>query len=183
MIGRPLVRALVDAGHEVVGIARSDESRAVLESLGATGVVCDVYDRDRLVGVVVGAAPELILDELTDLPDDPADIARDGASGNARIRREGTDNLLAAASAAGVTRFVVQSVAWPLTGDGGDAVRHMEDSVLAIGGTVVRYGQFYGPGTYHATRPDEGPVVQVDEAARRTLELLERPGEVIVVVD
>ena len=72
---------------------------------------------------------------------------------NARIRREGTRNLLAAAEAAGVDRFLVQSVAWTMSGDGGAAVAEMEQMVLAVDGVVLRYGQYYGPGTYYPTEP------------------------------
>ena len=58
----------------------------------------------------------------------------------------------------------------------------MEEVVLAAAGVVVRYGQFYGAGTYHAERPVDGPAIQIDEAARRTLELLDAPPGSVVTL-
>ena len=102
---------------------------------------------------------------------------------NARIRRQGTANLLAAARAAGATRFLAQSVAWRLDGDGGAATEELERSVLAAGGVVLRYGQFYGPGTYHEQAPPPPPRVHVDQAARRTVAALEAPTGVLTIVE
>lgn len=65
------------------------------------------------------------------------------------MRREGTRNLLAAANAAGASRFVAQSIAWQLSGEAGAAVAELERLVLAAGGVVLRYGRLYGPGTYY----------------------------------
>jgi hypothetical protein len=101
---------------------------------------------------------------------------------NARIRREGTRNLLAAARAAGARRFLAQSVAWPLPGDAGAAVEEMERSVLEAGGVVIRYGQLYGPGTYYEQAPPP-PRVHVDEAARRTVEALAAPPGIVEIVE
>ena len=95
----------------------------------------------------------------------------------------GTANLVAAALVAGAGRFVTQSVAWPLPGAGGRAVDEMEAMVLAVEGVVVRYGQLYGPGTFHpANRPDP-PRVDIDDAAARTLPALTAPSGVISIVD
>lgn len=181
VIGQRIVALLRADGHDVVAMTRSPDGASALALLGADAVLCDVYDRDRVREVVRDSDADLIIDELTDLPDDVADIAG-RLQGNDRIRREGTANLLDAAAAAGIDRFVVQSVAWELPGDSGAAVRDMEDAVLAAGGTVLRYGQFYGPGTYHATRPDD-PAVHIDEAARRTVELMSEPGDTYVITD
>ncbi len=82
--------------------------------------------------------------ELTDLPDDRAHIPEHRA-GNARMRRQGTRNLLAATQAASANRFIAQSVAWKIPGDGGAAVEEHERAVLDFSGVVIRYGQFYGP--------------------------------------
>lgn len=182
VIGRRLVPLLVEAGHEVAGMTRSPERIDLLRSLGATPVVCDVYDVDGLERAVAEHEPDMVIHQLTDLPDDPTEIAGFGAA-NARIRRDGTANLLAAAASAGVHRLLAQSVAWELRGDGGAAVQEMEQMVLGAGGVVVRYGQFYGPGTYHADRPATGPAIHVDEAARRTLDLLAAPSGVVEVVE
>src|ERR687885_696201 len=113
--------------------------------------------------------PECIIHELTDLPDDRSSI-RELVGRDARMRREGTHNLLAAAEAAGVRRFLVQSVAWELPpGDGAEAVTELERTVLNAGGVVLRYGQFYGPRTYCEQEP---PRVHIDEGAARTVSAL-----------
>jgi nucleoside-diphosphate-sugar epimerase len=181
VIGQRLVPLLVEAGHEVAGMTRSEDRAELLGSLGATPVVCDVFDAAGLDRAVAGSRPEMVIHQLTDLPDDPSEIPGFAAA-NARIRREGTANLLSAAAAAGAERFLAQSVAWELPGDGEAAAREMERMVLDAGGVVVRYGQFYGPGTYHA-RPPDGPRISVDDAARRTLDVLTAPSGVIELVE
>jgi hypothetical protein len=120
--------------------------------------------------------------QLTDLPDDVSAIA-DFRGRNARIRREGTRNLLDAAAAAGAPGFVAQSIAWETPGDGGAAVADLERAVLAADGVVVRYGQFYGPGTFYPDAPPSPPRIHVDEAARRTLAALSLTATVVTVVE
>lgn len=181
VIGTRLVPLLVAAGHEVAGTTRSAARAGSLREAGATPVVCDVYDADALREAVVAFSPDLVLHELTDLPDD-ASLIGDGAA-NARIRREGTRNLLAAARAAGAQRFVAQSVAWELEGEGGDAKAELERLVLDAGGVVLRYGSFHGPGTYHPDDLPPRPRIHVDAAARRTVELLDAPSGIVEVVD
>jgi nucleoside-diphosphate-sugar epimerase len=181
-IGVPLVRRLVADGHAVAGMTRSEGKAGLLRELGAEPVVCDVYDAGALTRAVVAFAPEAVVHELTDLPDDEAEVpARRMA--NSRMRREGTRNLLAAARAAGASRFLAQSVAWTIPGEGGRAVAEHEGAVLEAGGVVLRYGTFYGPGTYHPDDVPEPPAVHVEEAARRTVEALDAPSGVIEVVD
>jgi len=181
-VGLPLTRVLVEEGHTVAGMTRTSSKAQLISDLGAQPVVCDVYDALALTKAVVDFAPEVVIHELTDLPDDISQL-RDASAKNARIRREGTRNLLAAAKAAGATRFIAQSVAWELPGDGGAAKQELEAAVLGVGGVVVRYGMFYGPGTYHEhDRPDH-PRVHVDEAARRTAALLDAPSGIVEVVD
>jgi uncharacterized protein YbjT (DUF2867 family) len=182
VIGSRLVPLLLAAGHEVAGLTRDSERSDQLRSAGVRPVVGDVFDAAWLTDAVVDFAPEAVLHELTSLPKDPADIPRSGGA-NARIRRVGTRNLLAAAAAAGVSRFAAQSVAWPLEGDGAAAVADLEHMVLAADGVVLRYGRFYGPGTYHPDRPPEPPRIHVDEAARRTLGALELRATVLTVTD
>jgi nucleoside-diphosphate-sugar epimerase len=181
VIGTRLVPLLVAAGHDIAGMTRTPDKEALLRGLGATPVVCDAYDRGALRDVVVSFAPDLVLHELTDLPDDESRIGR--GSGNARIRREGTDNLLAAARAAGAARFLAQSVAWELEGEGAAAKAELERRTLEAGGVVLRYGRFYGPGTYYPDSLPPPPRIHVDEAARRTVELLESPPRVVEVVE
>jgi len=182
VIGRRLVPLLVSAGHDVAGMTRSELKAELLRQWGAQPVVCDVFDRDELVRAVVEFRPTTVIHELTDLPDEVADIGR-FADANARIRREGTRNLLAAAAAAGADRLIVQSVAWTLPGDAGAAVDETEQMVLASGGVVLRYGQFYGPGTYHEGQPPNGTRVDIETAARRTLEALDMPSGIVTIID
>ncbi len=182
VIGTRLVPLLAAAGQQVAGLTRSPGKAEGLRRLGAHPVICDVYDADALRRAVVTFAPDVVVDELTDLPDDPALIPALGAA-NSRIRREGTRILIAAAQAAGSARIVAQSVAWALPGDAGAAVAEHEQAVLDAGGVVVRYGQFYGPGTYHPVRPPSPPRVHVDEAARRTVPLLRAPSGILTVLD
>lgn len=183
VIGRALVPLLVEAGHEVAGLTRSQVGAETVRAAGATPVVCDAYDAEELREAVVSFGPDVVVHQLTDLPDDPARIVELGAA-NARMRREGTRNLLAAASAARAGQFIAQSVAWRLAGDAGAAVDEHERAVRSFGGVVVRYGQFYGPGTYHETDVPSPPRIQVAEAARRTLPALTAPpGSVLVVAE
>jgi nucleoside-diphosphate-sugar epimerase len=182
VIGVRLVPLLVAAGHQVTGMTRSPGKVDGLRALGAEAVVADVFDAAALRDAVVAARPDAVLHELTDLPDEASSIPAFRAA-NARIRRQGTANLLAAARAAGATRFLAQSVAWRLDGDGGAATEELERSVLAAGGVVLRYGQFYGPGTYHEQAPLPPPRVHVDQAARRTVAALEAPTGVLTIVE
>ena len=173
---------LVAAGHEVAGTTRSPGKAATLRELGAEPVVIDVYEAGALREAVTGFGPELVMHQLTDLPDDLDRLA--GSRGaNARMRVEGTDNLLAAARAAGARRFLAQSIAWKIRGEGGAAVARLEAAVLDFGGVVLRYGQFYGPGTFHEAQPPAPPRIQIDAAARRTAELLEAPAGIVTIVE
>jgi nucleoside-diphosphate-sugar epimerase len=182
-IGRQLVPMLVADGHEVAGTTRSESKLELLRELGAEPVVVDVYEAEALRDAVVSFAPEMVMHQLTDLPDDPAEVANFGAA-NARMRDEGTANLIAAAQAAGASRFLAQSIAF-IPGSGPESRERHERQVLAIGGVVLRYGMFYGPGTYHEDdKPEDGsPRISVVEAARRTLDYLEAPSGVVELVE
>jgi 2-alkyl-3-oxoalkanoate reductase len=163
-IGRPLVRQLVERGHEVVGMTRSNAD--AIEALGAQAVVADAYDADAVRTAVKAAQPDVVVNELTDLgrPLNPRKYD-EWLAGTNRLRREGTKNLVDAAVAAGVPKFVSQSVAFAYTftpgvktedspchggaaGEMGAAMEALERQTLAApGGIVLRYGFFYGPGT------------------------------------
>ena len=156
VLGVRLVPLLVARQHVVAGMTRSPGKVETLRALGAEPVVCDVYDAAALREAVAAFRPELVMHQLTDLPDDEASLANAGDA-NARMRREGTRNLLAAAEGAGAARFLAQSVAWELTGAGGAAKEELERTVLGFGGVVLRYGRFYGSGTYHAEPPRSPP--------------------------
>ena len=110
VLGTRLVSLLVADGHEVAAMTRSPEKVDGLLRLGATPVVCDIFEAEVLREAVVSFRPDAVMHQATDLPDDEADLATRRA-GNARIRREGTTNLVAAARAAGASRFLAQSVA------------------------------------------------------------------------
>ena len=172
-LGRQLVPRLVADGHEVVGTTRTESKLALLEELGATGVVADLLDPDQVARVVAESEPEVIIHELTALNRefDIKHFDRTFEETN-RLRTEATDHLLAAGRAAGVKRFIAQSYAgWPSARTGGpvkseddpldpappegihqtlDAIRHVEEAVTGADwteGIVLRYGGFYGPGT------------------------------------
>jgi nucleoside-diphosphate-sugar epimerase len=163
-------------------MTRSREKAEGLRSIGADPVVCDVYDAEALREAVVAFGAEAVVHQLTDLPDDEGSIPGFEAA-NARIRREGTRNLLEAARACGASRIVAQSVAWELGGDAGAAVLEHEGAVLDAGGVVLRYGQFYGPGTYFEEEEPPPPRIHVDEAARRTVPALDAPPGLILITE
>jgi len=112
-IGKRLVPLLLEAGHHVVGTTRSTTKADGLRAAGVQPVVVDVFDASALSRAVSAARPDIIVHQLTDLPAglDPSRMA-EGTRRNARMRREGTRNLVDAALAAGVHRFVAQSIAW-----------------------------------------------------------------------
>lgn len=172
-IGRPLVARLLAAGHEVTGMTRSPERAEALRSAGATPVVADVFDRDALRAALVAATPEVVVNELTDIPH--AYVPRRHAkqmAGLERIRTEGYAHLAEAAREAGARRLVAQSIAFvyapaPGLATEDDPLWHdmpepfaatlratvaAERTVLDAGleGLVLRYGWFHGPGTSYA---------------------------------
>jgi nucleoside-diphosphate-sugar epimerase len=173
-IGRPLVPKLVAAGHDVTGMTRSEERAEAVRAAGARAAVVDVFDAERLRHAVTDARPEVVIHELTSLPD-RLDFRKQGIyEPTNRVRTEGTRNLLDAARAAGARRFVCQSIAFAYRPDGAGlkteddalmesvpgpfgggirALHEMEGLVLGaedMEGLVLRYGFFYGPGTYYA---------------------------------
>jgi 2-alkyl-3-oxoalkanoate reductase len=227
-IGRPLLPRLVAAGHEVTGTTRSGESAEAIRAAGARAAVCDALDADALHAAVTGAAPEVVVHQLTALPHrfDPRDKAIYAPTN--RLRTEATRTLLEAARAAGARRVICQSIAFayapgraaevkdeeaplalgapPPFGDAVRAIDQMEKAVLGaegLDGLVLRYGWFYGPGTYYAddgsmasdVRRRRFPIigkgsglfsfVHVDDAADATVAAVERgaPGIYNVVDD
>jgi nucleoside-diphosphate-sugar epimerase len=112
-IGRRLVPLLHNAGHHVCGTTRSAEKADELRMLGAEPVVVDVFDAAALSRAVAAARPDVVIHQLTDLPKnlDPRQMGA-AITRNARIREEGTRNLVSAAIAAGARRMVAQSIAW-----------------------------------------------------------------------
>jgi nucleoside-diphosphate-sugar epimerase len=166
VVGRSLLPALRAAGDEVVALVRAPDRRAAVD---AETVVADALDREATIAAVREAQPEAIIDELTALPRavSPRRVGVALQPTNA-LRRRGTDNLVAGAEAAGARRLVVQSVAfayapvgdavkdedaplWHDAPNGFDAavaaVTTLESATRRFGGTVLRYGSLYGPGT------------------------------------
>jgi nucleoside-diphosphate-sugar epimerase len=187
-IGSALIPLLREAGYEVHGSTRQPERAAALEARGVKPVLVDVFDAQALKAALVRIAPHGVIHQLTDLPRglDPARMA-EATARNARVRTEGTRNLVEAARAAGAVRMVAQSIAWayapgpkphaeaqPLDTEAEGARRisvggvvALEQAVLqapGIAGTVLRYGQLYGPGT-GADEPKGASPVHVEAAA------------------
>ena len=174
VIGRVLVPMLRDAGHDVVGMTRSEERAADLREQGVEPAVCDAFDADGVARAVAAARPEVVVNQLTDIPKviDPRKMDEQFEM-NDRLRIEGTRNLMRAAEAAGARRLVSQSIAFayapagtlraeddplfddapPPWGRSVAAVRALERETLgseSVEGVVLRYGYFYGPGTVYA---------------------------------
>ncbi|WP_329578383.1 NAD(P)-dependent oxidoreductase [Kitasatospora sp. NBC_01250] len=163
-IGRLLLPLLLTAGHQVVAGSRSEEGARALRAQGAEALRLDVFDRAVVERAVAAAAPDAVVHQLTALSG--LDLTE-----NARIRREGTRNLVDAAHRAGVRRIVAQSISWAYQGGDTPAteatpldptteqpraatvggVRALEEAVAELPEHVVlRYGTLYGPGTWYA---------------------------------
>jgi len=166
-IGRQLVPMLVQDGHRVVAMTRSADAAELLDAMGATPVIANVFDRERLGELVQRAEPEIVIHQLT------AFGATDGdpLAETIRIRKEGTRNLVEAAKRSSARRFIAQSISFICTpvNDGltdedtplyldappgvralAQAVAELEDQTINcsdMAGIVLRYGWFYGPGT------------------------------------
>lgn len=180
-IGKRLVALLTS--YEVFGTTRSTNKTDLLRQLGAHPVVLDVFDAAALAKAVLAAKPQIVIHQLTDLPPalDPARMAQ-AAGRNARIRIEGTKNLIAAAIAAGAPRFIAQSIAWEPQGVSAEGVTSLERQTLQVEGIVLRYGRLYGPGTGKDAAPAELPC-HVDVAARAAVDAIDdgEPGIVRVL--
>jgi len=183
-IGRILVPQLIENGHEVVALVRTDRKAEALLAIGAKVVVADALNKEELTGVIRKAEPEVIIHQLTALThagnfkklDDEFVLTN-------RFRTEVTDTLLAAARLVGARRFIAQSFCgWPFAREGGPvkteedpldpnsptnftkilaAIRYLEDTVqktVDLQALALRYGLFYGPGTGIAK---DGPVIKL----------------------
>lgn len=190
VIGRRLLPLLIRAGHKVAGTTRSADNARMLQSAGATPVVVDVYNAARLARAMRGVAPDVVIHQLTDLPDVANAVPRaESTARNARLRKEGTRNLMAAARIAGAKRVIAQSIAFVYARGGrphderapldlygpskasAEGVAALEAAVLGmvgIEGIVLRYGRLYGPDTWSITR-SEPPALHVDAAAQAAL--------------
>jgi nucleoside-diphosphate-sugar epimerase len=190
-IGRRLTPFLVAAGHQVIGTTRSADKAAAIAKLGAEPAMVDVFDAKALIQAVRAAAPQVVMHQLTDLafaPNTPR--YQEGLERNARLRVEGTRNLVEAAKAVGVRRFISQSIAFVYApGEGArvetdplnlaatgtdkrsvDGVVALEQATLEMPeGIVLRYGFLYGPGTWFEDEPRAKPTLHIDAAAQAAL--------------
>jgi nucleoside-diphosphate-sugar epimerase len=168
-IGTRLVPQLIDRGHEVIGTSRSSRNLEHVRALGAEPVVVDLLDARAVRKAVLEAAPDAIVHQATALAEARFSkyLDRTFAETN-RLRRQGTDALLAAAREAGVRRFVAQSYAnLRYAREGGPvkteddpldatppkgmtetaaAMTYLDQAVTNAGGIALRYGSFYGAG-------------------------------------
>ena len=175
-IGHPLISRLVAAGHDVVGMTSSERGLQTLREAGAEGVVANALDAQAVQVAMNKARPDAVIEELTSLPKHytPEEM-RAAADRDRTVRLEGGRNLQNAARAAGARRYIVQSTGFfyapgpglatetePLALDASPAVSasvrtyiQIEQRVLSSSdqeGVALRYGFFYGPGTWFTIR-------------------------------
>lgn len=180
-IGRPLIAQLLTKGHNVVALTRSLERARTLTAQGVEPAIADIFDADAVKTAIIGAQPEVVIEQLTALPKTYTGESMSAAAPlNQRVRLEGGTNVLAAAQAAGVRRYLRQSIAfWAIPGAGladeetplafdaspavatdAHIVTKIERHLLGnpnLEGIALRYGFLYGAGTWFA--PD-GDVAQ-----------------------
>ncbi|WP_194922451.1 NAD-dependent epimerase/dehydratase family protein [Catenulispora pinisilvae] len=168
VFGRVLTPALIDAAHEVVGLTRAQDGVRVIEGMGATAVVADVMDRDKVLAAVSGQHFDAVISQLTALKKAP--MRNKDMDVTNVLRTVGTENLMAAAKATGATRFLTQSMIFgygygdlgpgPITEDAffgpsprktfarhGQAMLRNEQIAFSepgVDGISLRYGLFYG---------------------------------------
>lgn len=225
-IGRPLMKSLTLAGHSAFGMVRSQSSSASLSDSGAEPVIADALDASSVNAAVAKVRPDVIINQLTSLPKRYTSTdMKAAAERDARVRLEGNKNLIAAAQQTGVRRFLVQSSGfWYAPGEGladederfaygaspavaAGSERYAELEAMTLGRTefqaiALRYGFFYGPGTWFISDGDVGkqvrqqqvPIigsgqgvwswVHIDDAADATVRALDcAPGPYNIVDD
>ncbi|MDQ6835575.1 MAG: NAD(P)-dependent oxidoreductase [Actinomycetota bacterium] len=183
-IGRPLVRILLEHGHDVIGTTRTEARAGALRELGAQAVLCDAFDRESVHRVVAMHQPEVIVNQLTALsaPFNPRRYIQWIEPTN-QLRIEATRHLAEAGSAAGARLLISQSLAFAYRWDGDElkteddplfdgglgferavaALNELEQRTLGtpgLEGVVLRYGYFYGPGTSYARDGDVAELVR-----------------------
>ena len=226
-IGRPLILELLAKGHDVVALTRSPAKAQALAEQGVEPAASDVFNADAIRAVIRRAQPEVVIEQLTALPRTyTRESMRAASPFNTRLRLEGGANVLAAAQAAGVRRYLRQSIAFwavpgpgladeetPLAFDAAPAVAaddrgvtELERSLLgnrSIEGVALRYGFFYGPGTWfnpdgdvaQQVRWQQFPIIgngggvwswlHIEDAARATVAAVEYgiPGVYLIAND
>jgi nucleoside-diphosphate-sugar epimerase len=174
VLGRATLPHLGD--HEVVGTTRTPAKLDLLAALGARPECVDAYDPGALARVARAFAPDVVVNFLTDLAHGP------GAA-NVRIRAEGGPIVSAAARASGARRLVVESIAFETSPASAAAVAALESDATESPppSVILRFGRFWGPGTWDESAP-QPPAISIVEAGRRAAELIVRgePGIHIV---
>jgi nucleoside-diphosphate-sugar epimerase len=162
--------------HQVVGLTRSPEKLSLLRELGAEAALCDIYDYEALLNIAHRVQPDTVVNFVTDL-------ASQSVAANNRARLEGGDNVFHAATAAGASRLVVESVAFKLSGPAAEAVEHLERSTREFEGEplILRFGRLWGPDTSY-DGPPSPPAVASDKAGAEAARLLASapPGTYVV---
>lgn len=225
-IGRPLIRGLKQSRHSVFCLVRSAESTGLLAEMGAEAFIGDALDAASVRAAIARVRPDAVINELTSLPRNytPAEM-KAAAERDSRIRREGNVNLLAGMRESGVSRYVLQSSGFwyargegladessPLAVDASPGVAASARTYIELESTAsrasgiacvaMRYGFFYGPGTWYTSAGDMGeqvrrqqvPIigagqgvssfVHIDDAASATVAALEcAPGAYNIVDD
>ena len=196
-IGQVLSKLLVENGWKVYGTTRSEDKVPLLQEMGVEPVVVDVYDVELLIKKLAEIKPEVVIHQLTDLPYAlNADEMEAALVSHARLRTEGTKNLVDAAVKAGCKRIIAQSISFvydegrtphveedalmplthPVYGETAEGVRNLERQVVESGveGLILRYGLFYGPKTGF-----DAPIAQASvhvEAAAKAAEIAVTKG-------
>lgn len=171
-IGQPLVDCLIQYGHEVHGITHSEERAQIIAAKGAKPLLLDVLKKEEVFLALASIRPDIVIDMLTSLPKDyTPESMRKAADMDAKLRREGGMYLQTAAETHGTKRYIVQSCAfWYAPGSGladestpfafnatpgiaagSHLYAEIEKRVLQsskIEGVAIRFGFFYGPGTW-----------------------------------
>ena len=224
-IGRPLVRNLKQNRHDVFVLARSPESAQALAEMGAEPVSADALEAASVNEAVKRIRPDAVINELTSLPRHytPAEM-RAAAERDRKVRVEGNANLLAAIGDLGVRRYLLQSSGFwyaPGAGLADESTPFIVDASPGVAASArtyaelearasrtqdlefvaLRYGFFYGPGTWYTAEGDMGeqvrrqqvPIigegqgvwsfVHIDDAAAATAAALECPPGAYNVVD
>ena len=123
-IGMNLIPLLIKQGHEVAGITRSSKKTLLLKRTGCVPILCNVFSLLELKREIKNFKPDIIINQLTDLPDDPKQIPEYGVR-TSRVRIEGTANLIVANKSI-KAKIISQSVDWEISGNGGLAVKQLK---------------------------------------------------------
>ena len=164
VIGRTLIPLLVSEGHDVYGMIRKESDANLMIRIGAKPIVADVFDREAVFTALQQSQPDVVIHQLTSL-------SNGNSVENAKIRKEGTRNLVDASKHVGVKRMIAQSISWAYEPDDFPATENisldihadmprkttisgvtaLEEKVIEMPEYVIlRYGTLYGPGTWYA---------------------------------